>query len=297
MGCGRWTTRALAVKHGPHEFAHRRRPGRFGALFPRFLRGRLQRRELARPLRPADERTGHVADRPRSREQRHLRHERHLGNERQLGLERQLRNEWLVGQQRVQRLVRNERLVRFERRHEGRGHGLGARVEEPGRLLQRGSGRQRRLLRGRRRSLCCARYTSGGDGPSNRTFECVANGAAACVGGQKIACDDRTDCPSGQVCCGAFDNNQGYRAVQCAASCNAARSPASRRCASAIRTRRSTSARASARRASRAAASPASTSASSASRYQGRSPPRARRMLRRGGRGMRTERRHRLARE
>jgi hypothetical protein len=40
-----------------------------------------------------------------------------------------------------------------------------------------------------------------------------------CAGGQQIRCDDRTDCPAGQVCCGAFDQNQGYRGVQCATSC------------------------------------------------------------------------------
>ena len=47
----------------------------------------------------------------------------------------------------------------------------------------------------------------------------MSNGLAACVGGQPIKCDDRSDCPSGQVCCGAFDQNQGYRSVQCATSC------------------------------------------------------------------------------
>ena len=28
---------------------------------------------------------------------------------------------------------------------------------------------------------------------------------SACTGGLPIRCDDRTDCPSGQICCGAFD--------------------------------------------------------------------------------------------
>ena len=69
-------------------------------------------------------------------------------------------------------------------------------------------------------SQCCARWASGGgDGPNNRTFECVNNSIGSCVGGQPIKCDDQSDCPSGQVCCGSFDQNQGYRAVQCATSC------------------------------------------------------------------------------
>ncbi len=29
-------------------------------------------------------------------------------------------------------------------------------------------------------------------------------------------CDDRTDCPGGQVCCAAFDSSAGYRGSQCA---------------------------------------------------------------------------------
>jgi hypothetical protein len=38
--------------------------------------------------------------------------------------------------------------------------------------------------------------------------------------GLAIHCDDRTDCPGSQVCCGAFDKNSGYRQVECANDCN-----------------------------------------------------------------------------
>jgi hypothetical protein len=30
----------------------------------------------------------------------------------------------------------------------------------------------------------------------------------------------RTDCPAGQVCCGAFDTQAGYQRTQCQATCN-----------------------------------------------------------------------------
>ncbi|MDB4933762.1 MAG: hypothetical protein JWP87_734 [Labilithrix sp.] len=68
--------------------------------------------------------------------------------------------------------------------------------------------------------MCC-RQGFGGD-PGDGSFECVSSGnpLQSCQGGQQIKCDDRTDCPTGQVCCGAFDSNQGYRSVQCAPSCN-----------------------------------------------------------------------------
>ena len=53
------------------------------------------------------------------------------------------------------------------------------------------------------------------------TFSCTAtNGIAECIGGTPIRCDDRSDCPSNQVCCGSFEQNSGYKSVQCQASCN-----------------------------------------------------------------------------
>ena len=68
-------------------------------------------------------------------------------------------------------------------------------------------------------NICCAH--SGGPGSGGKTFACVtnANPLQTCQDGQQIRCDDRSDCPSGQVCCGAFDQNQGYRAVVCALTC------------------------------------------------------------------------------
>lgn len=68
--------------------------------------------------------------------------------------------------------------------------------------------------------ICCAQ----GD-PGNRSFECVAGGIAACAVGTAIRCDDRTDCPSGQVCCGFFSQNAGYRGVACQTSCNSSPIP------------------------------------------------------------------------
>lgn len=65
--------------------------------------------------------------------------------------------------------------------------------------------------------ICCAKRQ---DGDFN--FQCVSNinPFQACGVGTQIKCDDRSDCPAGQVCCGAFDQNSGYRGVQCATSCN-----------------------------------------------------------------------------
>lgn len=42
-----------------------------------------------------------------------------------------------------------------------------------------------------------------------------------CPGASKIACDDRTDCPSGQVCCGTFEETTGRGAAECRTNCKA----------------------------------------------------------------------------
>jgi hypothetical protein len=34
-----------------------------------------------------------------------------------------------------------------------------------------------------------------------------------------IKCDDETDCPKGQVCCGTFEQNSGYKQVSCSPTC------------------------------------------------------------------------------
>ncbi len=48
------------------------------------------------------------------------------------------------------------------------------------------------------------------------TFECRTNG---CQKGAILRCDDQTDCPTGKVCCAAFEQGSGYRYATCAAAC------------------------------------------------------------------------------
>jgi hypothetical protein len=55
----------------------------------------------------------------------------------------------------------------------------------------------------------------------NDTLDCFSkSGGSPCVGGLAVECDDQSDCASGEVCCGAFSQNQGYRQVQCSTSCD-----------------------------------------------------------------------------
>lgn len=65
--------------------------------------------------------------------------------------------------------------------------------------------------------LCCGRTA----GNEKRWLECVPDGIAACAAGVSIRCDDQTDCPGAQICCGTFDPYGGYRDVRCANDCNA----------------------------------------------------------------------------
>jgi len=75
-------------------------------------------------------------------------------------------------------------------------------------------------------NICCARSAIGGGGGGNKSYECVAsNPFNACQGGTAIACDDASDCPNNQICCGIFDQNWGYRSVQCQATCNSSPIP------------------------------------------------------------------------
>ena len=46
----------------------------------------------------------------------------------------------------------------------------------------------------------------------------MANGWG-CQGGLAIKCNDQTDCPTGNVCCGMFEENSGYKSVSCQAAC------------------------------------------------------------------------------
>jgi len=65
--------------------------------------------------------------------------------------------------------------------------------------------------------LCCSQRDDGA-----RTFTCMTSNPTACTfpGSTAIRCDDRTDCPANQVCCGAFSQQTGYRSVQCQATCD-----------------------------------------------------------------------------
>lgn len=66
-------------------------------------------------------------------------------------------------------------------------------------------------------TACCA-----GKGPGGPSLKCSAGGGiTACpIGNLAIRCDDQTDCPGGQVCCGMFSEQTGYQSIQCASSCN-----------------------------------------------------------------------------
>jgi len=62
--------------------------------------------------------------------------------------------------------------------------------------------------------ICCGSWKSG-----KFAYSCEQNGFLACAGGTTIACDDSSDCASGQVCCGTLSNNR-YTSVECKATCN-----------------------------------------------------------------------------
>ena len=68
---------------------------------------------------------------------------------------------------------------------------------------------------------CCGTKSLG---DPNVSYACVANGGSC--SGIPIHCDDRTDCPSTQVCCGAFDQMAGYLSVECKNACNSTGSTA-----------------------------------------------------------------------
>jgi hypothetical protein len=63
--------------------------------------------------------------------------------------------------------------------------------------------------------VCCV-----GWGP-DAEFECEAAGTLACLARTSIACDDGSDCPSGEVCCGWREDRTGYMKVECRATCKA----------------------------------------------------------------------------
>ena len=61
---------------------------------------------------------------------------------------------------------------------------------------------------------CCGSHQNG---DPSLTFACIPNGGSC--QGTPIHCDDQTDCPSMQVCCGQFQQNAGYVSVECKSTC------------------------------------------------------------------------------
>lgn len=59
-------------------------------------------------------------------------------------------------------------------------------------------------------------------------FTCMDSDDAIvqCATGRTLACDDKADCPSGQVCCGSLDNTTGFDGVSCRATCDLTPNPA-----------------------------------------------------------------------
>lgn len=68
-------------------------------------------------------------------------------------------------------------------------------------------------------TVCCSKQY----GPGGPSKTCSGAGPfAGCPNnGIPIGCDDKSDCPSGQVCCGTFEENSGYHSVQCMPTCTA----------------------------------------------------------------------------
>ncbi len=62
--------------------------------------------------------------------------------------------------------------------------------------------------------VCCAYF---GNGPID--LACEPSGPTACMDGITIACDDRSDCPANEVCCGTLEDNSGYSSVECRPTC------------------------------------------------------------------------------
>jgi hypothetical protein len=52
---------------------------------------------------------------------------------------------------------------------------------------------------------CCSARSGDYDCKSDMTCTCVPIGS--CTGALRLACDDETDCPSGQICCGLLTND------------------------------------------------------------------------------------------
>lgn len=66
-------------------------------------------------------------------------------------------------------------------------------------------------------SSCCAKRSGNG----SLQLSCVApvGGQVGQCTGAVIRCDSAADCPSGNVCCGSFEQTFGYKSVQCQPQC------------------------------------------------------------------------------
>ncbi len=63
--------------------------------------------------------------------------------------------------------------------------------------------------------LCCATL----DRTLSFQFACEPATTNACPAGRPLRCDDRTDCPTNQVCCATFEEGFGYRSAECRSVC------------------------------------------------------------------------------
>ena len=65
------------------------------------------------------------------------------------------------------------------------------------------------------KQVCCAT-----EPPDAGAFElaCIDAATSHACAGIPIACDDKSDCAAGHVCCGTYDSN-GYKQIACQSSC------------------------------------------------------------------------------
>lgn len=62
--------------------------------------------------------------------------------------------------------------------------------------------------------VCCASVKDTGS-----TYQCKPAAPTACPGAIRVACDDRTDCPADQICCGMLVTGVGYNSIECKSNC------------------------------------------------------------------------------
>ncbi len=64
--------------------------------------------------------------------------------------------------------------------------------------------------------MCCASFNTLGGEPK---YECKPSGNLACLGQSKMGCDDKTDCPSNNVCCATLEQTTGLGKSECKTQC------------------------------------------------------------------------------